>query len=440
MNANTITSEFSIGGVPTAHLAERFGTPLYVYDAEAIRQAFRRIRLAVPYDPLKVHYACVTNSNLAILRIISGLGGGIHANTWGDAVVAMRAGFAPSDIMYTGSNLGREDMDNLFRHGVAVNLNSLSQLRNYGTRLQSFEEARNISCPALRRVGLRMRIDDQKPYSRMGVQVGELDEAKAIAATAGLSIVGVHYYRGTGTSNTEHFLKPFPGLIDVGRRCGESLEYVDVGGGFGYQYMPNAPRRFEWEHFGENFAAMVAGLSHELGRQLTLILEPGRSVVAAAGYLLTSVVGVDRRPEGGQIAGVDTTTSHISSETYRVYGGYRRIALANRAGKAEQIPTDVVGCTTFSDDFIGRAARGVRNERGIVLPPLQEGDLLAVLDAGGYGFAFASNFLNKPRPAEVMVDGGEARLVRHRETYEEMMRLQVLEDPRPAANCDISGR
>jgi diaminopimelate decarboxylase len=135
-------------------------------------------------------------------------------------------------------------------------------------------------------------------------------------------------------------------------------------------------------------------------------------------------VAVDRRAAGGQVVGVDTTVSHISSETFRVYGGYRRIALANRDSDEQPVPTDVVGSTTFSDDYIGRAPRYDKTDRGILLPPLHEGDLLAVLDAGGYGFAFASNFLNKPRPAEVLIDGGQARLVRRRETYDDMLRLQ----------------
>ena len=166
-------------------------------------------------------------------------------------------------------------------------------------------------------------------------------------------------------------------------------------------------------------------LSAEAGGRISLFLEPGRSVVAASGFLLTRVVAVDRRSAGGQVAGVDTTTSHISSETYRVYGGYRKIVLASRISTEDAIPTDVVGCTTFSDDYIGRAPRYDNSNRGVTLPPLHEGDVLAVLDAGGYGFAFSSNFLNKPKPAEVMVDGGEATLIRHRETYEDLVRLQV---------------
>ncbi len=419
------SSELLVGGVAATRLAEQYGTPLYVYDAAAIRAAFERIRRSVPYAPIKAHYACVTNSNIAIMQIIRALGGGIHANTWGDAVMALQSGFAPDDIVYSGSNLDAEDMSNLFHHGVAINLNSLSQLRKYGMLLRDFEKVNSGGGGALRQVGLRIHLVDHKPSSRMGVPIDDLDEARAIAAGEGLSVVGVHYYRGTGTNNTDQFLHPFPRLIEAARRIGPTLQYVDVGGGFGYAYMAGAPARFEWEEFGERFAHMLEGLATDLGRRITLILEPGRSVVAAAGYLLTRVVGVDRRPTGGQVAGVDTTTSHISSETYRVYGGYRRIALASREDDAELVPTDVVGCTTFSDDYIGRASRGVGNERGLRLPPLREGDLLAVLDAGGYGFAFASNFLNKPRPAEVMVDGGESRLVRRRETYHDMLRLQV---------------
>jgi diaminopimelate decarboxylase len=398
---------------------------LYVYDASRIRLAFQRIAKAVPYAPLRIHYACVTNSNIAIIRTILALQGGVHANTWGDAFLALQAGCPPEEIIYSGSNIGDDDFVNLFRHGIAVNLNSLSQLLRYGIQLRQFEQQQQQKVGALRRVGLRIHLEDRMPYSRMGVKVSEIEEARAIARLHDLHIVGVHYYRGTGTIRTHHFLEPFAALMDVARNFLDELGYVDIGGGFGHQYIPAGPVEFEWEQFGDCVSQMMGKLSDEAGRRIGLILEPGRSVVAASGFLLTRVVGVDRRAAGGQVAGVDTTTSHISSETYRVYGGYRRIVLASRSSDAESIPTDVVGCTTFSDDYIGRAPRNHESDRGLKLPPLREGDLLAVLDAGGYGFAFASNFLNKPRPAEVMVDGGIARLIRHRETYEDMLRLQV---------------
>lgn len=415
-----------IGDVPAISLAEEYGTPLYVYDAAAVREAFGQIHAAVPYKPGRIHYACVANSNLAIMRLVKSLGGGIHANTWGDVVMALRAGFGPADIVYSGSNLGPEDTFNVLTHGVAVNLSSLSQLRSYASRLLEFEHGL-ASGPnqALRGIGLRIHLEEHRPYSRMGVKTSEVDEAMAIAAEYGLDLVGVHYYRGTGTISTDHFLQPFPMFMEVARRFAGTLKYVDIGGGFGFQYVPSAPKQFEWERFGAQLARMMEQLSADVGRRVELVIEPGRSVVASAGFLLTRVVGVDKRAAGGQLAGVDTTTSHISKEAYRVYGGYRRIALVSRASLEEPIRTDVVGCTTFSDDYIGRAARNNRQDRGLVLPPLREGDLLAVLDVGGYGFAFASNFLNRPRPAEVIVDKGEARLTRRRETYDDMLRLQI---------------
>ena len=416
----------AIGGVPPDVLAERYGTPLYVYDADAIRAAYSRIQAAVPYRPHRIHYACVANANLALMRLIGSLGGGIHANTWGDVLMALHAGFCADDIMYSGGQLGPEDMFNLFSHGIAANVSSLSQLRSYSAGLRAFEERTGERADACRLVGLRLHLEDEKPFSRMGVKISEIDEALAIGASENIEIAGVHYYRGTGTLTTQHFLRPFETVIDVARRFADTLRYVDVGGGFGFQYRDGRTAQFDWDACGEAFTAMLEQLTSELGRSVLLIFEPGRSVVASAGFLLTRVLAVDRRAAGGQIAGVDTTTSHVSKETYRVYGGYRRIALVGRSTDERAVMTDVVGCTTFSDDYIGRAARhGQQPERGLLLPPLREGDLLAVLDTGAYGFAFASNFLNRPRPAEVIVDRGEVRLVRRRETYDDMMRLQT---------------
>jgi diaminopimelate decarboxylase len=417
-----------IGHVPATSLAETYDTPLYVYDASVIRGSFLKIADSVPYSPLRVHYACVANANVAIIRTILALGGGVHANTWGDVFTALHAGCPSGEIIYSGSNIDDRDFVNLFIHEISVNLNSLSQLRSYGKCLRVFERVgqKNAGTASRQRqIGLRIHLEDRMPYSRMGVKASEIEQASAIALEEGLKIVGVHYYRGTGTIHTKHFLEPFSALVDVATSVIKDLEYLDVGGGFGYPYMPAGPVDFEWEHFGSRISDMMEDLSTKAGRRIVLILEPGRSVVAASGFLLTRVVGVDRRSTGGQVIGVDTTTSHISSETYRVYGGYRRVVLANRTSDEEMMPTDVVGCTTFSDDYIARAPRYGNSDRGLKLPPLHEGDLLAVLDAGGYGFAFASNFLNKPRPAEVIVDAGQPRLIRHRETYEDLVRLQV---------------
>jgi diaminopimelate decarboxylase len=414
-----------IGSISANQLADNFGTPLYVYDAAEIRRCFGSILRSVPYRPFKIHYACVTNANVAVMQTIRALGAGIHANTWGDALMALEAGFPSEQIVYTGSNVPAEDLRRLVERRIRVNLNCLSQLGQYASVVRQFEDEIQQACPALRRVGLRIHLEDRMPYSRMGVKVCELEDARAIAATENLVLAGVHYYRGTGTIHINHFLEPFPCLMQVARQIGEELEYIDVGGGFGYPYIPGGPDAFDWQYFGEHMSEMMEDLSHTVGRRIKLLLEPGRSVVASSGFVLTRVIAVDRRAAGGQVAGVDTTVSHISSETYRVYGGYRRIALANRKSEEDAIPTDVAGCTTFSDDYIGRAPRYDRSDRGITLPPLREGDLLAVLEAGGYGFAFASNFLNKTRPAEVLVDGDDVRLVRRRETYEDLLRLQV---------------
>src|SRR6516162_5694060 len=169
--------ELQIGDVPATRLADDFGTPLYVYDAGEIRRSFRRIGHAIPYQPFSVHYACVTNSNVAIMRLMLDMGSGIHANTWGDAFMALKAGFPPEQIIYSGSNIGADDFHNLFEQKVAANLNSLSQLRQYAVELRRFEAQGGERLERLRRVGIRVHLEDKMPYSRMGVKVSEIEEA-----------------------------------------------------------------------------------------------------------------------------------------------------------------------------------------------------------------------------------------------------------------------
>ena len=256
-----------IGGVPATSLAEEYATPLYVYEAAAFGRLSQNSR-GRAIQTRKVHYACVANSNLAIMRLVKSLGGGIHANTWGDAVMALRAGFGPRDIVYSGSNLGQEEhrqRPHSRRRGQSQFSFSAAELRLTPPRVRT--RAGKRPQPGTARIGLRIHLEEHRPYSRMGVKTSEVDEAKAIAAEYGLDLVGVHYYRGTGTTSTDHFLQPFPMFMAVARRFVRTLKYVDIGGGFGFQYVPSAPKQFEWERFGEQLAHMMEQLSADLGRR-----------------------------------------------------------------------------------------------------------------------------------------------------------------------------
>jgi diaminopimelate decarboxylase len=381
-----------------ATLVAQFGSPLYVYDAALIEEAFRRFQGAFRYEPLECHYAIVCNKNHYIVRLLSTLGAGIHANTPGDAYSALRAGVPGRRIVYSGTNLNAADLDWLLEHDVQMNVDSLDQLRDLAAR-QSRSGA-----------GLRLLIDDERSGNRIGVTAAELPLALEICRRAGVRLAGLHMYAGTNTLRAGRFLQCFDRMLDAARELPD-LEYLDLGGGFGVAYEERrAP--FPVAELGAEISARMETLSAGCGRRIRLLLEPGRILVAEAGCLLMTVVSVKSRG-ARRYVGVDSTVGNVVVES--VYHSYHGIEAVAPRGPALDVSTDVCGNTTHSRDFIARGCR---------LPDLQPGDLLALCDVGAYGYAMSSHFLNRPRPAEVVLHNGETHLTTRRETFEDLVATQ----------------
>src|SRR5262245_28696483 len=201
-------------------LIDRFGSPLYVYNADLVETAYTRFRNAFPYDPTELHYAIVCNKNPFIVRLVHALGAGVHANTPGDAFAALRAGVPAGRILYSGTNLNAADLEWLDAHAIQMNLDSLHQLRDAiaRTRRTSF--------------GLRMLIDAERSGNRIGVTLEELPTAVQLTQAAGKRLAGLHMYAGTNTLRASRFLECFDRLVK-GAELLPDLEYLDVGGGFG---------------------------------------------------------------------------------------------------------------------------------------------------------------------------------------------------------------
>ena len=383
-----------------AGLVAQFGSPLYAYDGELIEAAFRCFRDAFAYRPAEYHYAIVCNKNHYIVRLLYSLGAGIHANTPGDAYSALRAGVPGDRILYSGTNLNAADFDWLLAHGVQMNLDSLDQLRDLAARRPSMG------------VGLRLLIDDERSGNRIGVTTAELPPALEICRTAGIRLTGLHMYAGTNTLRAGRFLECFERLLESARKLPD-LEYVDVGGGFGVAY-DEGKESFPITEFGAEIGRRLEQLSAACGRRIRLLLEPGRILVAAAGCLLTTVVSVKIRG-GRRYVGVDTTVGNVVVES--VYHAHHKIEAACPRGPVLPLPTDVCGNTTHSRDFIARSCQ---------LPDVAPGDLLVLRDVGAYGYAMSSHFLNRPRPAEVVLYHGETHLTTRRETFEDLLATQLI--------------
>ncbi len=378
-------------------LLAQFGSPLYVYDQATLLATIARITRAVPYNQKHFHFASVTNGNLALLQIFRAAGWGLHANTPGDVVLGLQADFAPEQIVYSGSNLNRAEMQQMLDWRVAtLNLDSLSQLELL------CDLVRDVPEQSRPRLGFRLNLPEITGENRIGVSPAELLQATDVAANVGLKVSGIHFYRGTGTNVTSAFTESIARVIEVGQQLPD-WEYLDFGGGFGYPYR-EGQIGFSWEEFGAELACQL----QQLTRPVKLIIEPGRAAIAACGTLLARVVSVKWQGQK-QIVGLDTSVANIA--VLSVHGGYREIqALKDSSG--EKYQTDLCGNTTFSRDYLGRNCS---------LPKLAVNDIVAILDVGAYGYAMASHFLHRPRPAEVLLDGNTFRLIRRRESYQVLL-------------------
>lgn len=405
-------------------LLATYGSPLYVYQGDRLRETIDHITQSIPYPRTQFHFASVVNGNIALLQIFKSCGWGLHANTPGDIYLGLKAGFAPSQIVYSGSNLSSDEMEQLLRWGITtLNLDSLAQMKLCCDIYKILSP--DISSP---RLGLRLNLPEITGDSRIGVRPDEFDAASGIANSAGLKLSGLHFYRGTGTNATKAFTQVIDKVIATAKLL-PYWQYLDFGGGFGYPYHGNGVA-FDWETFGKELFQSLKGIHQSvLGhpryiiprdsreanankREIDLIIEPGRAAIASSCTLLAQVVSV-KWQEGKQIVGVDTTVANLSVPS--VHGGYREIVTWKQID-GERYPTDICGNTTYSRDYLGR---------NYLLPALEIGDIIAILDVGAYGYAMSSHFLHRPRPAEILLENGTCRLIRQREDYNILLTNQL---------------
>ncbi len=399
-NKNSVP--FSINTAKT--LLNTYGSPLYVYQSDKLLSTINHITNSISYPHTQFHFASVTNGNIALLQIFRERGWGLHANTPGDIYLGLQAGFTPQQIVYSGSNLNREEMHQLLAWGIrTINLDSLSQLQ-----LLCDLYCTNYAKP---RLGIRLNYPALTGKSRIGVHPDEFSQAINITQAAGLTLDGLHFYRGTGTNATKAFTQAIDTILNLAMQL-PNWSYLDFGGGFGYPYQPDGVA-FDWPEFGETLSNQLL----QLDFPIQLAVEPGRAVIAGCAVLLARVVSTKWQGQK-QIIGVDTTVANLSVPS--VHGGYRQIVTWNDPAATtlgqKLFTTDICGNTTYSRDYLGR---------NCLLPRLAIDDIVSISDVGAYGYAMSSHFLHRPRPAEVLISGQRERLIRTREDYPILMNHQT---------------
>ncbi len=401
----------TIDGVSLEQIADEFGTPLYVYSRAAIEEAFRAYQRAFASVPHRLCYSVKANGNGAILCLLSGLGAGSDIVSGGELLAARRAGFPAERIVFAGVGKTEAEIALALEGGIGeIVAESEDEIR----RVSACAAARGLqACVSLR---VNPDIDPRShPYISTGLREAKFGVDIALAPAIlrrsrelpGVAITGVQCHIGSQVTDLEPLAAAARALADLSRQLlaeGFPLRAIDLGGGLGLSYDgTGAPDP-------TGLAAAVIPAVERL--PLTLVLEPGRSLVGRAGLLLTRVLyvkeGVARR-----FVVVDAGMNDLLRPS--LYDAYHRVEPVRSRGRAAEL-VDVVGPVCETSDFLARRRELERPEQG---------DLLVVRDAGAYGFAMSSNYNMRPRAAEVMVEDSRARLRIRRETFEDLIRTEV---------------
>ena len=401
------SNQLHINGIAAETLVAEFGSPLYVYDAECIRQRFHQFHSAFPYLNLDVHYACKANSNLAILRLLREEGACIDAVSTGEVFMALEAGYPAHAILFTGNNVTDEEMHFLLEHRILINIDSVSQLKRYGQMAPDTDMGLRIN-PNVGS-GHHDYCITGGPDSKFGISHESLDEVRNILTQYQLRVTGVHAHVGSGFLDVAPFLEATETLLTVAGHF-KALQFVDFGGGFGIPYAP-AEVPLDINTLGQRLTDRFTEFCNEYGKGLRLKLEPGRYIVGESGVLLMRCNAVKSNGDR-TFVGTDSGFHHLIR--YPLYNAHHEIVNADNI-QDQVFVYDVCGNICESTDFFAR-------NRSISY--IREGDILAVKDVGAYGFCMSSNYNTRPRPAEVLVDYGRARLIRVRETMEDLLRGQ----------------
>lgn len=387
-------------------LAARFGTPLYVYDLETVRNRARALRTVFRYQPLHLLYAIKACPCPAVARVLLAEDYGLDAVSPGEVALARRVGWPVERILFTENNMTDAEMAAARNEGVLINCGSLDRLERLG---KAGARAAAVRFNPDAGAGEHDHTITAGPKTKFGVHHGQVDQVLAIEAATGIRVVGCHMHIGSNILDAEAFVRAMAVLLDLARRL-PHLRFLDFGGGLGVPYKPDQ-QPLDLPRLGREADRLMEEFVRRDGRKLALHLEPGRFLVAESAVLLTTVTSLKTRPgpDGRTFAGCDTGFNHLVRPT--MYGSYHPIAnLSNPSGQPTVV--DVVGNLCESGDVFAR-------DRSLPQPRL--GDLLALGVAGAYGMAMASTYNMRPLPPEVAVDGDRVTLVRRRQTVDDLL-------------------
>ncbi|MBD8489582.1 diaminopimelate decarboxylase [Echinicola sp. CAU 1574] len=405
----TIENEqYQIQGVPLLDITKEYGTPVYVYDGQKILDQVAALKSAFSTVNLKIKYATKALSNINILKLMKKAGTGVDAVSIEEVKLCLHVGYEASEIMYTPNCVSFEEIQEAVDFGVMINIDNIPMLEHFGTHY-------GTSVPICIRLnphilaGGNAKISVGHIDSKFGISILQLKHVLKIVEVHNLQVIGLHVHTGSDILDAEVFLKGAEILFDAAREF-KDLKFLDFGGGFKVGYK-EADITTDIQDVGKKVSAAFKEFCQEYGRDLEIWFEPGKFLVSECGYLLVSANVIKSTPASTFI-GVDSGLNHLIRPM--MYDAYHGVENISRLSGPERVYT-IVGYICETDTIAADRK----------LKEVKEGDILAIKNAGAYGFSMASNYNSRLRPAEILVLDGKAQLIRKRETFDDILRHQV---------------
>jgi len=386
-------------------IASEFGTPVYVYHAERIKEQYEILKAAFKTSDTRFFYACKALTNINVLRYIKSIGCNVDCSSINEVLLAVKAGFAPKNILYTSSNIAFSEIETAQQLGVHINIDSLSNLEKFGKKFGHTYPVGIRLRPNIM-AGGNLKISTGHDRSKFGIPIEQVDKVLSLVKRTNLFIHALHIHTGSEIKDVEVFAKGIEVLFGIAAQFPD-LQVFDFGGGFKVPYQPgeegtNIPV------LGKKIAEEMEWFEDKYNRHMQVWFEPGKFLVSEAGYFLSNV-NVIKESGATVFAGLDTGLNHlIRPMFYGSYHGIRNISNPGGRQKTYTVVGNICETDTFAEDRL--------------LNEVRENDILVFENAGAYGFEMASNYNSRFKPAEVLVKNGKAHLIRRRDGLEDLLK------------------
>jgi diaminopimelate decarboxylase len=398
------------GSTTPFELAGNYGLPLYVYNENILRERCKELVKLVDYKKFRANYSTKANSNVELLKIIKSEGMSADAMSPGEIFFLLKAGFKPSEILYISNNVNAEEFNYAIKAGVTVSVDSLSQLDLFGSLNPGGKVCIRFN-PGVG-AGHHEKVITGGKKTKFGVQADFLPQVKELLKKHNLKLIGLNQHIGSLFLEGKPYVQGAEFIFDIAKHF-DDLEFIDLGGGYGipYKKQDNQPH-LDMKQLGAEISKSVNRFIKDYGKEIEILVEPGRYVVAESSVLLGGVYSVKKNYDNKYI-GTDLGFNVLARPI--MYDSHHDIEIYRNSNKksTHSESVSIVGNICETGDIIAKDRK---------LPEIFEGDILGVMDAGAYGMVMASNYNNRLRPAEVLImQDGKAKLIRRRDTIEDVI-------------------